>query len=263
VIDGNSTDGAKEFLQQLFNEGKIDNFLSEPDHNQADAWNKAFLLAKGTLIKKIIDDDVHDYQAIEKCKNFMLANNAIDICLSNDLQSSLNNPVKVWSGCRLEQYDKWKEGKVKSFTFSDLTILIRRSSLSFMGLFDTQFKMLDWEYALRVSYLQAGIAYYTGYNAMGITTPGNVTSGATKGLLKKEGDIGMLKYDYAGDAADISNYSHLKIWIGTNYKRLKAKKNAPGKEAIIPADTELQKIYAGYYKKLEDKNKQGEFTFIY
>ena len=54
VVDGNSTDGSKEYLQQLFNEGKIHQFISEPDKNQAHAWNKAMLMAQGIVIKKII-----------------------------------------------------------------------------------------------------------------------------------------------------------------------------------------------------------------
>ncbi|WP_295676193.1 glycosyltransferase, partial [uncultured Mucilaginibacter sp.] len=58
VVDANSNDGAKEYLQKLFDEGKIHQFVSEPDRNQAHGWNKAILMAKGTLIKKIIDDDV-------------------------------------------------------------------------------------------------------------------------------------------------------------------------------------------------------------
>src|ERR1700712_1352900 len=70
VVDGNSTDGAKEYLQQLFSEGKIHQYVSEPDRNQAHGWNKAMLIAKGILIKKIIDDDVHDYEAIGRCRDF-------------------------------------------------------------------------------------------------------------------------------------------------------------------------------------------------
>jgi glycosyltransferase involved in cell wall biosynthesis len=52
VVDGNSTDGAKEYLQQLFADGRIHQFISEPDHNQAHGWNKAMLMARGTIIKK-------------------------------------------------------------------------------------------------------------------------------------------------------------------------------------------------------------------
>jgi glycosyltransferase involved in cell wall biosynthesis len=263
VVDGNSTDGTKEYLQQLFNEGKIHQFISEPDRNQAHAWNKAMLMSNGTIIKKIIDDDVHDYDAIGKCKNFMLANTSIDICISDNLESNLTDPSKIGVTGRLPEFKRWKDGLVKSFTFSDVSMLIRKSSLSFLGLYDTQFKMIDWEYALRVSYLQASIAYYTGCNAIGVSTPGNVSSTATKQLLQFEGRVGMLKYKYAGDTSDISFYSHIKIGLGKLYYELVTKKRAAKNLDVMPPNDHLQQIYSLYYQKLNDYNKKDDFIFIY
>ena len=53
IVDGGSTDGSKKYLQTLFDKGKIHQYVSEPDHNQAHAWNKAMLMARGIIIKKI------------------------------------------------------------------------------------------------------------------------------------------------------------------------------------------------------------------
>jgi glycosyltransferase involved in cell wall biosynthesis len=47
VVDGNSTDGSREYLQGLFQAGSIHQYLSESDKNQAHGWNKALLMAKG------------------------------------------------------------------------------------------------------------------------------------------------------------------------------------------------------------------------
>src|SRR5476651_636037 len=71
VVDASSTDGTKEYLQELFEVGKIHQFISEPDRNQAHGWNKAMLMAKGIIIKKIIDDDVFCYDAIRRCKDHL------------------------------------------------------------------------------------------------------------------------------------------------------------------------------------------------
>ena len=261
VVDGNSTDGAKEYLQQLFADGKIQQFISEPDKNQAHGWNKAMLMAKGIIIKKLIDDDVHDFIAIRKCCDFMLTNNEIDICISNCLESNLVDPGKIGITGRFPQFLQWKNKEVKAFTFSDVSLLIRRSSLSFLGLYDTQFKMMDWEYALRISWLQAKIAYYNGYNSLAVGTPGNVTSTATKDLFKFEESIGKAKYGYAGDSADISFYSHVKIRLGKIRHKLL---NSEVASTIlpIPAEAELQEIYNAYYKKLGDYNQSGQFEFI-
>jgi glycosyltransferase involved in cell wall biosynthesis len=262
VVDGNSTDGAKEYLQQLFEQGKIHQLVSEPDRNQAHGWNKAMLMAKGTIIKKIIDDDVHHYTAIRKCLDYMLNNPQIDICISNCLSTALLSPQNITEANRFDQYKKWKAGMVNCFTFSDISMLIRKSALSYLGLYDTQFAMMDWEYALRCSYLKADIVYYTGYNSLSVDTPGNVTSKTDDAKLKAEGRIGQLKYDYEGDRADISFYSEMKIAIGKIIFRKRGSPSAetPGLETIPPE--ELSKIYYQLYQYLENYSRATDAAFI-
>ncbi|GAA4084396.1 glycosyltransferase [Mucilaginibacter panaciglaebae] len=261
VVDGNSTDGSKEYLRQLYEEQKIQQYISEPDKNQAHGWNKAILMAKGTIIKKLIDDDVHHIESIRKCRDFMLDNPQIDVCISDHLQSHLTQPAQISITGRLPNYQDWLAGRIRSFTFSDVTLLLRKASVSYLGLYDTQFRMMDWEYALRVSYLKAKIAYYTGYNSLSVSTPGNVTSGASEALLRYEGTIGRVKYEYPGDNADISRFSRLKVWVGKTWDRLKNKRR-PTPEVTLPDEAELQKIYAVYYQTLDEYNKTGSFNFI-
>ncbi len=262
VVDAASTDGSREYLEELYAKGKIQRFVSEPDQNQAQGWNKALLMARGTIIKKLIDDDVYCFEAIRKCRDHMLENPAIDLCISHVLNSSLSNPSQVDAASRLSQFEAWKSGLTKSFTFSDVSMLIRRSSLSFIGLYDTQFRMIDWEFALRASYLKAKIAYYTGFNALAVHTPGNVTSGTDDITRKKEEALGKLKYEYPGDAADINLYSKFKIWGGKVYYGLTRQQTIE-----LPADkiasAELELIYASFYQTLEDKEHSagGEIIF--
>ena len=117
VVDGNSTDGSKEYLDELFTKGAIHQYISEPDQNQAHAWNKAMLMARGTLIKKIIDDDVFCYKSIRECKEYMLQNPQVDIVISNDLSSTITHYKKINKLSRFPQFEKWKQGLVTSFTF--------------------------------------------------------------------------------------------------------------------------------------------------
>lgn len=262
VVDGDSTDGAKEYLQQLFNDGRIHQFVSEPDNNQAHGWNKALLMARGTIIKKIIDDDVYNYPAIRQCKNYMLANPRVDICLSNCLTTNLLTPQNITEANRLDQYKTWRSETVKSFTFSDVSILIRKSSLSYVGLFDTQFSMMDWEYSLRCSWLRANIAYYTGYNALSVGTPGNVTSKTGEERLRREGKIGMEKYEYAGDRADISLYSELKIAVGKILFHKKYDPYADINQLKAIGNEELRQIYNSLYDHLEAYNQSHQGDFI-
>ncbi|HWD90002.1 MAG TPA: glycosyltransferase [Mucilaginibacter sp.] len=261
VIDGGSTDGAIEYLQKLHSEGKIHQFISEPDRNQAEGWNKALLMAKGTIIKKLIDDDVYCFTTIRKCRDFMLQNSSVDLCISNVLNGDLSKPMEVNTATRLPQFEDWKNGSAKAFTFSDVSMLIRRSSLSFIGLYDTQFRMIDWEYALRASYLKAKIAYYTGFNAMAVDTPGNVTSGTDEATRKREADIGRIKYGYPGDQAGISRYSKVKIWVGKTLAKLGSKENS-ARAAAEHTDANLEDIYTRYYQTLEAQHLATGGKFI-
>jgi len=262
VVDGNSDDGSKDYLLQLYSQGKIHQLISEPDHNQAHAWNKAMLMANGPIIKKIIDDDVYDLSAIRKCHKYMMANSAIDVCVSNHLEGRLTQPGNIGITGRLSEFIRWKNGMEKTFTFSDVSMLLRKSSLSYLGLYDTQFKMMDWEYSLRITYLGAGIAYYTGYNALAVGTPGNVTSTASKQLLMLEERIGKIKYNYSGDGADISLYSHIKIRLGKIRHCLLNPDDPAIRSKVLPAESELKNIYSSYYQKLAEYNDKEGFEFI-
>ncbi len=83
VTDGGSTDGSKDFLESLYNDGKIHQFISEKDSGEAHGFNKGILMANGIIIKLITDDDVFNYTVIKNCKNYLLKNSEIDILVCN------------------------------------------------------------------------------------------------------------------------------------------------------------------------------------
>jgi glycosyltransferase involved in cell wall biosynthesis len=257
VVDSNSTDGSKEFLQQLFDEGKINQFISEPDKNQAHGWNKAMLLAKGILIKKIIDDDVFCYEAIRNCKEYMLQNPDIDMVISNDLSSMLNNHHTINKNSRLSQFEAWSKALTPSFTFGDVHLLIRRNSLAYIGLYNPAYIMMDWEFSLRASYLKAKISYYTGYNALNVGHSQTITSLVDQKKISSQGKRGALFYEYAGDDCDISYWSKLKIFIG---KAIHNQKNTVTANNCIDVDLDL--IYKDYYLAIKTFNSGNEFKFI-
>ncbi|MBB3057092.1 glycosyltransferase [Mucilaginibacter gotjawali] len=258
VVDGNSTDGAKEYLQELYNDGKIHQFITEPDINQAHGWNKAILMANGMFIKKIIDDDVFCYKAIRECKNYMLLNPAVDIVISNDLSSSLTSYKTIHKHSRLSQFEKWKNGLTPSFTFGDVHLLTRKSSLAYIGLYNTAFVMMDWEYSLRISHLRARISYYTGYNALSVGHVNTVTSLKNNRLVNEQGERACAFYEYAGDRAGISAWSKIKIFIG---KRLKRAANANAQIPSVDA-AGMNSIYSYYYHYISEINDHNVFEFF-
>lgn len=258
VVDGNSTDGSKKYLQTLFEVGKIHQFISEPDKNQAHAWNKAMLMAGGTIIKKIIDDDVFCYKAIRECKSYMLQHPAIDVTISNDLWGSLYDHKNIQKLTRLLQFEKWNNGLAPSFTFGDVHMLIRKSSLAYIGLYNTAYVMMDWEYSLRISYLKANIAYYTGYNALSVAHPQTVSSLKNNKLIEAQGKRGCVFYEYAGDSAEISLWSKIKIQAG---KRLKPKKTT---DRITKGESvdDITSVYNYYYDYLVELNNSKVFEIL-
>lgn len=257
IVDSDSKDGTKEYLTDLFNQGKIHQFISEPDKNQAHGWNKAMMMAKGILLKKIIDDDVFCFEAIRKCKNKLLVHSEIDFCISNALSVNLSNPELISHSSRFEPFTAWKRGSTKSFSFSDVYLMIRKSALAYTGLYNTKFVMLDWEFALRISYLKCNIIYYTGYMAMGVGTPSNITSLTSKETLKKEGRIGAFLYEYEGDSKDISPWSKMKIFAGKILK--KGSKNT--ELTVETLDLDLPAIYNCFYQEINQREISANGTF--
>lgn len=259
VVDANSTDGSKEYLQLLFDTGKIHQFISEPDKNQAHGWNKAMLMATGTIIKKIIDDDVFCYSAIRKCKAYMLQNPGVDVVISNDLNSTLNNFKKIDNSTRRPQFEKWNNGVVPSFTFGDSYMLIRRCALAYVGLYNTTFVMMDWEYALRISYLKVNIAYYTGYNALNVSHAGTITSLKNERLINKQGKMAAIIYEYAGDRAELSYWSKIKILVGS---LIYARKLATFNISKEFDEGDINTAYNYYYDYIFNLDHSKNFTFL-
>jgi len=258
VVDGNSTDGSKEYLQQLFNAGSIHQFISEPDKNQAHGWNKALLMAKGSIIKKIIDDDVFCYPAINKCKQYMLQNADVDVVISNDLGCSLTNHNNIQRSGRQPQFEKWKAGLTPTFTFGDVHMLIRRSALAYIGLYNTSFIMMDWEYSLRISHSKSNICYFTGYNALSVSHPQTVSALKNSDTISAQGKKAAVLYDYAGDDAEISLWSKIKIFIGKRIYRSDSK-SGDITENNLP---DIQTIYNSLYGYINELNKRKEALFI-
>jgi glycosyltransferase involved in cell wall biosynthesis len=258
IVDGNSTDGTKLYLQRLYEDGKITKLISEPDRNQAHGWNKALLMAEGIFLKKIIDDDVFDYSEIRKSAAYLMEHPEADVLVSNDLSVNFLSSDHVSHNSRLSYFLDWKAGKTTSFTFSDVNILIRRSALSLIGLFNTTFTMLDWEYALRMTSYRVNLVYYTGYNAMSVTTPQNITSLVSKKTLKKEGEIGKALYGYLGDGNDITYWSKFKVFVG---KQLFSEKQSKA-ENIKPTEEEIKATYNQLYQKIAEINQQTQALFF-
>jgi hypothetical protein len=214
-------------------------------------------MAKGTVIKKIIDDDVFDYASIRACADFMLANPGIDVVISNDYSVTIHEPKKMSIHSRLSQFNAWKAGQTASFTFGDVHLLIRRSALAYIGLYNTAYVMMDWEYALRISFLRIKIAYYTGYNALSVGHPQTVSALKDVKKVKMQTQRAEIFYDYHGDRAELSYWSKIKIGIGKIIYANKSNRQNHEQGAI-----DLEKTYVHFYQFLSIENNRQQFEFI-
>ena len=176
VFDGGSIDGTAEYLQNLYTSKQIHFFVSEKDKGEAHGYNKAFLQAKGNLIKIITDDDYFDYKVIQHCKNYMLVNTEVDVIAYDGFGMSLDNNNGFESTNFIVDYNNWNQNK-KPFLFCGLCLVIRKSSLPLLGLFNTKMKIVDWEYTLRITSLSINFKWYNVYGYVNIA---NASSNSNK-----------------------------------------------------------------------------------
>ncbi|MBC7508479.1 MAG: glycosyltransferase [Ferruginibacter sp.] len=164
VIDGGSSDGTKEFLKTLFEEGKIHQYITEKDYGEAHGFNKGILMASGELIKVITDDDVFDFDVIQECKTYMLNNKSVDVLFANiaSVNSSKRVGDLVFAKSYVTWFREWQSGLIKNCFVCGLSILLRRTALPYIGLFDTSFKHVDVEYTVRITSRKVNVTFYTG-----------------------------------------------------------------------------------------------------
>jgi glycosyltransferase involved in cell wall biosynthesis len=160
VVDGGSSDGSQQFLERLFQDQKIDQFLSEKDCGEAHGWNKALLMAKGDLIKIITDDDLFNYEGIIYCREFMETHMDIDIlvsCVLNVHDFAEYSYSVIGSVTNPKQFELYR----KPVNTCGLGILLRKSSIPLLGLMNPSVVRVDYEYLVRVFYGATNIAVYT------------------------------------------------------------------------------------------------------
>ncbi len=166
VTDGGSTDGTPKYLQELFESGKIHQFISEKDKGESDGFNKGMLLAKGEIIKIISDDDVFYFNGIADCKEKMLLDKTIDVLNSNGAALDLTNFksitvfTEIYESFFLEKYKKNNH----PFAHCALGLMIRKESLENVGFFGLGYTRADAEYTLRFTSKKIKFVWYTGIN---------------------------------------------------------------------------------------------------
>lgn len=174
VADGASTDGAREYLTDLKESGKIDYLVSEPDYGESHALNKLLFAARGKLIKVVTDDDVFHYPTIALCKKFMMEHHEIDFVSANGGFKNQDPETQVRPLVSTGEYKLWQKYRTP-FSFCGLGYIVRKSALPVVGLWNISFRRADAEYTLRLTSGKANLAWYTGYAYVNVSNPASVS----------------------------------------------------------------------------------------
>ena len=148
VIDGGSTDGTLDIIEEYVNE--ISAFLSEPDEGVYDALNKGIAAANGDFLGILHSDDVFlDYKVVSDAIQ-KLQETRSDLCFS-DLVIVDEISGKVLRYVKGNFFKRWmlRIGLHPPHP----TIFLKRSLFDEFGLFSTNYKIAgDFDFMIRIFY---------------------------------------------------------------------------------------------------------------
>ena len=148
IIDGQSTDGTKEILQNQLNKYSI--LISEPDLGIYDAMNKGIRLASGEIVGILNSDDLYINQNIiyEIMQQFIQRPN-LDIIYGNLVYVKYSDTNKIIRNWRTSSYysNFFENGNIPPHP----SLFLRNRVYKEAGLFNLEFKLAaDYEFMLRI-----------------------------------------------------------------------------------------------------------------
>lgn len=147
IYDAQSNDGTQEFIREIIQNKQNVIFRSERDLGEAHGINKCILNARGKYLKNISDDDVYHFQTIRQACRWLDDHPEVDWVGSNGIayfyekNTFHNKNEEVF-------FHVWKKTG-KPFLLTGLGYILRKDSVSKLGLFNTACKIVDYEYSLR------------------------------------------------------------------------------------------------------------------
>jgi glycosyltransferase involved in cell wall biosynthesis len=97
VSDGCSSDETVDYLKSKYDAGLIDTLIlsEERDGGEWVGYKKCLEAARGTYIKFITDDDVFDYDQLNKCLDFLVSNPTVDWLYTDGYWSDIGAPTSL------------------------------------------------------------------------------------------------------------------------------------------------------------------------
>lgn len=210
IVDGASTDGTRQYLADLLQARKIQYYASEPDIGEAHGLNRALLQTRGKFIKVITDDDVFSYPTIRSVCQFMQSNPDVDV-VGTETATLVGPDGEIASKNESPSYSYWNTNKAAPLAFCGLGLMIRRSALPAIGLFDVTYTAVDTEYSRRISNLaategsQLGLAWYSGITAVQVLHASSNSKKQLRRIYEDYRRLGMRYRSYRSVKDCLSN----------------------------------------------------------
>lgn len=193
IIDGNSSDGSKEFLRENF--ANIDYWVSEPDNGIYHAMNKGIVQSRG---------------------DYLLFLNSGD-CLIEDL--TLNKVCSKLSAFELIFFNFFNQKIKKEFLyFSDFwfqtpychqAIFFKKSVFDDLGLYNEKLKIVaDWEIMLRAIYYKKKYKIFN--EEIVVVDQGGISNTNEGSIIAQNERLQILMNDYPFFYNDFQNLSYFK-----------------------------------------------------
>ncbi len=157
VVDGGSTDGTVDFLEQMQQAGKL-RYISEPDDGMYHAINKGLRMASGSVVAYLNTDDRYLPWTVELAVEHLTEQKADlvfgELCVVREGPSS----NLLW---HLQLYKSFSRRHYTFFTaIAQPTVFLRRALVERLGDFGNGFRLIaDCDYWLRADAAGASIAH--------------------------------------------------------------------------------------------------------
>ena len=254
VVDACSDDGTIALLENLYNEGKIHQYVSESDNGEGHGYNKGLLLANGILIKLMTDDDFFNFKAIQECKSIMLENSHLDVMIGNVCSTQIEDFDEIYCETQIEDNFKNYIQTGLVFPFTGLSLMIKKKSIALTGLFSTNVTCVDTEFSLRITEIGVKIAWCNSVISIRIENgQSNLVNIGNEKFLEELDRFSYfydLKYRIEKNKLSIAAVRKLKSSILSLHKKIGFFKSRPIKSQRINS--------SGYYEQIEIINKRCE-----
>ena len=201
VIDGGSTDGSREFIEQ--HQDKFAYWCSEPDKGIYNAMNKGIVRAKGEYLNFMNSGDC--FVKKETLAGVFGEERKVDILYGFTVVRHANGKCEM--PCTMKQSISWYD--LYSETFPHQSSFIKRSMFTIVGLYDENCKIVaDWKWFV-MALLNYGASYEFVPHKIAVIQPDGISCSMDCSLERQQ----QRKYLFPGYIAneDAINLTSLSI----------------------------------------------------